>query len=310
MKVFKPEFWDKNYYTLLSLLLMPISLIYEFLFFLKKITIRPKKFKIPIICIGNIYIGGTGKTPLAIKTYKILKEINKNPVIIKKHYQNHKDEMLLLKNYSRFISSNKRSEGIIEAIEKKYDCVILDDGYQDHEIKKDLNIICFNSNQKLGNGQTLPSGPLRESPKSLKNCEIILVNGKKDLEFENKLKRYNKSLKFFYYTYSAKNLNEFKNKKLVAFAGIGNPENFFELLKLNYLNVVKEIRYPDHYEYTQKELDQLKDLEKEFKGKLITTEKDYFRINPIFRKRVNFLPIKVELTDEQLFVREIKKYIQ
>ena len=88
----------------------------------------------------------------------------------------------------------------------------MDDGYQDLNMKKDLNIICFNSKQKIGNGKVIPSGPLRESLDYLKNCQIILINGKKDLEFEQKLKRYNPKLKFFYFNYYSKNIENLKIK--------------------------------------------------------------------------------------------------
>jgi len=86
MKILKPKFWDQNYYTLPSLLLFPFSLIYKFILYLRKIIVTEKKFSIPIICVGNIYIGGTGKTPVSLKICKILKELNQNPVIIKKNY--------------------------------------------------------------------------------------------------------------------------------------------------------------------------------------------------------------------------------
>ena len=308
MKIIKPKFWDKNYLTLFSLILLPFTLIYKLIFFFNRKTKDEKKFSIPIICIGNIYIGGTGKTPLSIKTFDILRDLKKNPVIIKKNYKNQRDEALLLKSYCKTILSKNRTEGITEAINKKYDCVILDDGYQDFEIYKNLNIISFNAMQKIGNGHTLPAGPLRESLKSLKRCQLILINGEKDLNFETKLKRYNPKLKFFYYSYRAANITNFKNKKLIAFAGIGNPKNFFDFLKFNHLNIVKEIEYPDHYEYSQNELDTLANLEKQYNASLITTEKDYLRINKIFRKRVSFLPIKVEFK-EQNYANEIKKFI-
>tara|TARA_Y100000590_G_scaffold124749_1_gene142758 strand:- start:9384 stop:10310 length:927 start_codon:yes stop_codon:yes gene_type:complete len=308
MKIFKPKFWDKNYHTFLSVILFPVSLVYQLIVFLKKKISAKKNFPIPIICIGNIYIGGTGKTPLAIKTFEILKELNKNPVIIKKDYANHKDEILLLKNYSNILVSKNRVDAINEAIKKAFDCVILDDGYQDFQIKKNLNIVCFHKNQKIGNGQTLPSGPLRESLRSLRDSQIVLLNGIKDMEFENKLKKYNPGLKFFYYSYLTKNIENFKNKKLIAFAGIGNPNNFFDFLKINHLNLIKEVSYPDHYEYSEKELDSLSEMEKQHKAKLITTEKDYFRINPLFRKRVSYIPIKVKLEDKD-FKDTIKKFI-
>ena len=96
MKFFKPKFWEQDY-NLISILLLPISFVYQLLISIKKSTVSKKKFSIPIICVGNIYIGGTGKTPLAIKTFEILKKMNRNPVIVKKDYRNQKDEILLLK---------------------------------------------------------------------------------------------------------------------------------------------------------------------------------------------------------------------
>ena len=109
-----------------------------------------------------------------------------------------------------------------------FDTVILDDGFQDVRIKKDMNIICFNQNQLIGNGLTLPSGPLREKLSSLKNADVIIINGKKDKKFEEKLVKINEKLEIFYSCYKPINLDQFRNAKLMALAGIGNPENFFE----------------------------------------------------------------------------------
>jgi len=309
MKISKPKFWDQNYHTLLSIFLFPVSLFYRIIIFLKKIKSNEEKFSIPLICVGNIYIGGTGKTPISLKIFKILKEFEQNPVIIKKNYKSHNDEVSLIKKYSKIIVSKTRADGINYAIEKKFNFAVLDDGYQDLTIKKNLSIICFHSKQKLGNGQIIPSGPLRESLDSLKNCQIILINGKKDLEFEQKLKKYNSKLNFFYYSYYSKNIETFKNKKLIAFAGIGNPENFFSLLKENHLNVIKEISYPDHYEYKEKDLERLMELENKYKGKLITTEKDFLRISPFMRKRFEHTRIEIKFEDEEGFKNIIKKMI-
>jgi tetraacyldisaccharide 4'-kinase len=290
--------------------LLPISLFYQILISLKKLITIKKKFSIPIICVGNIYIGGTGKTPLAIKIFEILKELNKNPVIIKKNYKNHEDEISLIRNYGKILTSKKRVDAINDATEKKFNCAVLDDGYQDFEIEKNLNIICFNVDQKIGNGFTIPSGPLRQNLRSLKECNLILINGKKDVEFEQKLLKYNSKLIFFYYNYYSKNLLDLKNKKLIAFAGIGNPKSFFNFLKFNQLNIIKEISYPDHYQYTKKELNYLIELEKKYMAKLITTEKDSFRINPFFRKKFIIVPIKVKFQDEKDFKDTIEKFIK
>ena len=92
------------------------------------------------------------------------------------------DEYNLIKNYfNNLITNRNRSTAIEEAIKEDFDFIILDDGFQDYKIKKDLNILCFNQNQKFGNGFVLPSGPLRESLSSIKNSQIVLINGKKIL---------------------------------------------------------------------------------------------------------------------------------
>ena len=143
-------------------------------------------FKIPIVCIGNIYIGGTGKTPLSILVSKELSKIGKKPVIIRKFYKEHKDEHSLIKeNFSYLILNSNRTRAIQEAQNKNFDTAILDDGFQDYKIKKDLSIICFNSNFD-GNGFIIPAGPLREDLGSIKNAQIIIINGYKDLSFEKK----------------------------------------------------------------------------------------------------------------------------
>ena len=310
MKIFKPKFWDQNYFTIFSILLMPFSLIYLIIINLKKIISKSKNFPIPIICVGNIYIGGTGKTPITLKICKILKELEQDPVIVRKIYSSHDDEISLIKKYNKIILSKKRVEGIEKAINKNFKFVVMDDGFQDMTIKKDLNIICFHDNQRIGNGLLLPSGPLRERLTELKNCQIVLINGKQDIEFEQKLKKYNTKLDFFYYNSIPKNIDNFKNKKLIAFAGIGNPINFFNLLKENHLNLVKEISFPDHYNYSEQDLIKLHQLEKQYNAKLITTEKDFLRISPFTRKTYDYIKIEPKLKDEEAFKNRIKKLIK
>ncbi len=310
MKVLKPKFWDQNYFTFFSILLYPFSIIYKFIFFIIKLFVTEKKFSVPIISVGNIYLGGTGKTPISLKICKILKEFEQNPVVIRKYYKNHEDEISLIKKHNKILTAKKRWDAINLAIEKNFNFIVLDDGYQDLSIKKDLNIICFHSKQKTGNGQVIPAGPLRESLDTLINCQIVLINGFKDLEFEQKLKRYNPKLIFFYYNYFSKGIENLKNKKLIAFAGIGNPINFFDFLRENHLNLVKEISYPDHYAYSEKDLEDLNKLEEKFKAKLITTEKDHLRMNSFVRKRFDYIKVEVKFEDEQGFKNSIKKLLE
>ena len=168
MKLFKPNFWnDKN--SFFSFVFRPISYLYLLVLFLKRILTRKNKFDIPIICIGNIYLGGTGKTPFCISLFNDLKDKNRNPVIIKKYYKQHSDEHeFILEKINNLILEKSRFLAVSKAIKKGFDTVILDDGFQDFSIKKDLNILCFNSNQLIGNGLVIPSGPLRENLSAIK----------------------------------------------------------------------------------------------------------------------------------------------
>ena len=194
----KPKFWDDKI-GLYSIVLFPITLITLLIIFIKKKIIKPIKFDIPIICVGNIYLGGTGKTPTSILLANELSSMGKRTAILRKFYKSHVDEYNLIKsNFKNLILNKNRINGIFEAVKVGYDCIVLDDGFQDYKIKKSLNIICFNNNQKLGNGFVIPAGPLRENLKSLKDAQIILINGKKDLKFEEKILNINKKLKIFY----------------------------------------------------------------------------------------------------------------
>ena len=309
MKLLKPKFWDQNYFTAASLLLLPLSFLYKLFLFLRKKIYSQKIFPIKIICVGNIYVGGTGKTPIVLNICKILKEMDQNPVVIRKEYKNHEDEISIIKKNNKIITTKKRKDGIKNAIEKKYNFAVLDDGLQDLNIKKDLNIVCFHSSQKIGNGFVIPSGPLREGLDELQKYQVVLINGKKDIEFEQKLKVYNPMLEFFYYRYVPKNIENLKNKKLIAFAGIGNPINFFDLLKEHHLNVIKEVSFPDHYNFNDKDLNNLQKLENQYKAKLITTEKDFLRMNSFIRKKYSYIKIEIKFYDEEGFYNRIKKII-
>ena len=305
MNFLKPAFWgNKNH--IITILLIPISIIFNFLIILRKSLVKERKFKIPIICIGNIYLGGTGKTPLSILIAKALKSNKRKPAIIKKYYLDQKDEHDMIKRQADGLIVNKsRVKAITEAEEKKYDLVILDDGFQDYSIKKDLNIICFNSKQLIGNGFILPAGPLRESLNSLKNVKIVIINGDKNKEFENKILKISKNIKIFYSKYLPKNIEQFKSKKFFAFAGIGNPDNFFELLYKSSLDIKKKIAFPDHYKFKIKEIQKIEAEAKKNNCELITTEKDYFRLKDYKMKNINYLKVDLIIEKEDEFIQEI-----
>ena len=307
MKIYKPKFWHKKN-SLISFFLLPLSFIFQLLILLQKKFKKKEKFSIPVICIGNIYLGGTGKTPLSIEVAEIFKKFNKNIAIVKKLYKTHDDEFKLIESKKIKLFKNlSRAVSVKEAEIAKFDCVILDDGFQDPSIAKDLNIICFNEEQLAGNEMTLPSGPLREPLSSLKNSQIIVINGQVNEVFEKKIKAISKNISIYYSEYLPSNLHQFTDQKLLAFAGIGNPSNFFNLLKKNNLQVVKKISFPDHYNYSTKELNDLVNFSIKNNLKIITTEKDYFRIAHHKILEIQCLNIKLEIKDKDKFEKEVVK---
>ena len=307
MKINKPKFWDKKN-SIIAILLIPLSLAYMFLIFLKKIFTSAKTFKIPIVCIGNIYLGGTGKTPTAILLAKKLQESGKNPVIIRKYYKNHFDEFNLIKKDIKSLIINKnRIGGLLEAEKTGYDLAILDDGFQDYGIKKNLNIVCFNNNQLIGNGLTLPSGPLRENLSTLKNADILIINGLRNEKFEKKVLSINKKLEIVYSSYKPSNIDEFKNKKLIAIAGIGNPENFFQLIEKNNLKIKKKIVFPDHYAFKENEIKNIINEADESNCQIIMTEKDYFKINHLNLDKINYLKVSLNIPEITKILNKINE---
>ena len=192
MKFLKPKFWDYAEITFFAILLFPFSIFIKLLFFLKKLLSEEYKFSVPIICVGNIYLGGTGKTPICIELFSILKKLKKKPSFIRKKYASFQDEVDLLKKIGPTYESKKRSQAISHAIKNKSDIVILDDGFQDFSIKKNLSIVCFNEKQWVGNGLTIPSGPLRESIAALNRANYVFINGKKNINIESKIYEINK----------------------------------------------------------------------------------------------------------------------
>ena len=292
MFIKKPKFWDGPGLSFWAFVTYPLSLITKLINILREISAENKAFPINIVCIGNINIGGTGKTPTSIAIYKILKSMGKKPVFIKKYYNFLKDEIEMLKEVGPVIYKNTRKEALENAVKKKYDFAILDDGFQDFSIKKNFSILCFNSKQMIGNGLVLPSGPLRESTNGIDRADFLIINGSRAYK---KNFFYKKKIPIIKSFFKIKNLGKFKKKKFIAFAGIGNPSNFFDLLKENKINIVKSYSFPDHYKFLNQDIKKMHDECKKKNLSLITTEKDYFRLNKEMKKKCDFLKIEVHI---------------
>ena len=311
MQFKKPTFWDYPKITLWSIILFPFSIIYLGIIWITRILAifkTHKKPTIPVICVGNIYLGGTGKTPLVREIFNISKSLGKNPAFIKKHYDYLSDEIKMLRETGETYTSDKRHTSIFLSIFNNHDVAILDDGFQDFSIKPDFSILCFNSKQMVGNGFVIPSGPLREKLNAIIRANCIIINGQKNLEFEKKLFKNmgNKKLHIFYSKYKIKNIEKFKNKEITAFAGIGNPSNFFDLLRENNLKIKETYSFPDHHNYSEKDF---KKIIKDNSTKIITTEKDYYRMNDDQKRNCDYVEIELEIDNKDKFKELIKSYL-
>ena len=303
----KPKFWDKKV-NLISIILFPFTVIFAFLIFIRRKITRNINFKIPIICVGNIYIGGTGKTPVSIFLANEIQKLGKKPVILRKFYKNHQDEYGLIRNnFKNLIIDSNRVNGIKKIEKLNFDVVILDDGLQDYRIRKNISIVCFNSTQLIGNGLIIPSGPLRESLETLKNVELVIINGNKNEKFEKKLLSINSNLEIFYSKYIPININEFINKKLLAIAGIGSPENFFSLAEKNGLKIEKKLIFPDHYQFSKKEIKDILDEAETNNYQIVMTEKDYFKFQDFKSEKIKYLKVSLQIENQERLLKKIKE---
>ena len=300
MNLKKPKFWDYKKPNLYAYLLSPIAFLIKIINTLFKKT-QIKKFKIKTICVGNFYVGGTGKTSLSIKINKILSDKKIKSCFVKKYYKNQIDEQKILKNNGKLFISRSRIQSLKEAEEENYDIAILDDGVQDKSIDYDLIFLCFNNINWIGNGMTIPAGPLRESINNLKNYNHIFLNGNlENLEkLKNEILNINPNINIHLGKYEPTNLNEFdKDNNYLVFSGIGNHQTFISMIKKYGLNVLKDIEYPDHYKYVDRDIDNILSIANNLNCEIITTEKDYNRIDNLNTSKIKILRSELNIVDE------------
>ena len=307
MNLKKPKFWDLKEPNFFAYVLLPIAIILQNLKYLlsKK---DPFKLKIKTICVGNIYIGGTGKTSLSIQINKILNKRKIKTCFVKKFYKNQADEQKLLEKKGRLFLAKTRYKALQRAEEENYQIAILDDGLQDLSIKYDVNLVCFNNLNWKGNGLTIPAGPLRENINNLKKYNHIFLNGNlENIEILKKeIKQINSEIKIHIGKYEPINLNKFnKTDKYFAFSGIGNHKTFIKMLKNYGLNVVEDLEFADHYSYKNNDIEKIIYKSKKLNAKILTTEKDYLRLEKKYLEEIAFIEVELKIINEDKFIESI-----
>ena len=187
---------------------------------------------------------------------------------------------------------------------------ILDDGLQDYSINYDLIFVCFNNLNWIGNGLTIPAGPLRDSINNLQKYHHVFLNG--NLENLEVIKKHilsiNPKINIHIGKYIPLNLEEFNNQdKYLVFSGIGNHKTFVSMIRNSGLNIIKDIEFPDHYNYTENDVKKILKESSEMNAKIITTEKDFNRLKNYKTNDIKILKSEIQIIDEEKLINTILK---
>lgn len=299
-----PTYWKNK--NIISLLLWPFGCLYGLATATRLLLKTPHKVDAKVICVGNLTAGGTGKTPVSISLAKILQQNGQNPYFVSRGYGGklkglqvmpdiHNaadvgDEPLLLAGQAPVIINPDRYAGALMAEQEGANYIIMDDGFQNPSLYKDISFVVIDGNIGLGNGFCIPAGPLREfKDLGLHRASAIMLIGEDthDLAasfgklpvFKGRIKPVSPSP----LTYD-----------VVAFAGIGRPEKFYQSLSGCGFNIVETRDFPDHHFYTEDELNQLIALGKQHKAPVYTTAKDFVKIPPRLQSKFKVLEIAIE----------------
>jgi len=309
----KTPFWFRTKNPL-AILLLPLSVLY---FIISKTVWIARRFciktsKTPVICVGGILAGGVGKTPVVREIARYLN----TPVVMRgysgknrvagqpvKNTDSARDvgdeaKMLAESGLSVYVGSRKDNMDAINYAELgKIPAIVLDDGFQNPSIKKDISIVVFDENICVGNGFLLPAGPMRETLRSgIKRCDAVLV-GRGDSEVGclrvlKIAKRYKKPV--FFIKKETDTAGFFG--KYVAFAGIGYPEKFFETLRsVPSIRIVEKIPFPDHHFYDKNDIIRLFQAAKKYEARLVCTEKDWVKLPRNIQAKVRYIPLKASM---------------
>ncbi len=304
-----PEFWRGKSAgaALLSALLSPLGHVYGCSVRLREARAKPARPKARVVCIGNLTAGGTGKTPLAIALAKKLQARGAKVVFLTRGYggktkgavevraahrsEDVGDEPLLLKTAAPTVVSPNRELGARMCDAMGADVIVMDDGHQNFQIAKDLSIVVVGGGG-FGNGKLIPAGPLREPvARGLARADAVILSG----DFRYALSFTGPVLRSHIVPEDDEGLS---GARVFAFAGIGEPDRFFDTLKALGANVAGSRDFPDHHLFSTHEIAALREAASEKDARLITTEKDFVRLSETQREGIAPLRIRAVFDDE------------
>ncbi|MDR0942510.1 MAG: tetraacyldisaccharide 4'-kinase [Holosporales bacterium] len=328
LKFFRdPKFWsDKN--SRLAKALEPLSRVYSFISNAKINSVAPEKVKVPVICAGNIVLGGAGKTPTVELICDILKANSLNPHILTSGYGGYlknvvrvdptlhsylqvgDESLLLAKVAPTWIGKNRVHSGRA-AVSAGADVIVMDDGLQNNSIEKNFKILVVDSIQGFANEYLLPAGPLRESISTgVRKSDVVLIIGEKNQKIEDKIKSINPNIPIHYARMKIVDFAKVENNKVLGFCGLGFPSKFKKTLEECGYEIIDFVIFPDHHSYTITEIQKLINAAKRAGATLTTTMKDYVKIPKVFRNDISVVRVKLKLEDDDLQKTLLKLLLQ
>lgn len=299
LKLKTPSFWYRRQDSApppQELLLTPLSWAYGTAHRANMAWHKSEKSGIPIICIGNLVTGGSGKTPVALSLMQLItgNKLSQKPHFLTRGYGGTQkgpllvdyfkntaaevgDESLLLAKTSFTILSANRPAGAHHATQNGADLIIMDDGLQNPSLHKDISFVVIDGAAGFGNGKLLPAGPLRETlPAGLKKADAFILIGKDKTGVVSILPK-DKPL-FHAHVEVPEDRKPPTTKSYIAFAGLGRPEKFYHLLQKLHYKIKSWHPFPDHYVYKPGDIYKMIKEAKSTNATLITTEKDFIRL--------------------------------
>lgn len=305
-----PDFWYQAN-SLQASLLSPLGAAYAAGGRLRRILTHPVRVEVPVVCVGNLVMGGAGKTPVVQALVSHLRKRGKNPAILLRGYggcekgplhvdaAHHKasqvgDEALLHANLAPTWIGADRAASAKAAIAAGADILVLDDGFQNPGLYQDLPIVVIDGETGLGNGRVFPTGPLRE-PKAvgLKRAKALVLIGADKTGVSASLK----GIPLFRASIVAENGNDIKDRPVIAFAGIGRPQKFFSSLETEGARIVMAFPFPDHHVFTGCEIEALLEQAQDRQALLVTTAKDHVRLPEDIKAKVQVLKVILRWED-------------